>query len=49
MKIIVSVIGHAIHQYAKANNKSMKDYEKMKNYNISSIRDMNNLYGWRMS
>ena len=49
MKIIVSVIGHAIHQYAKANNKYMKDYGKIKNYNISSIMDMNNLYGWRMS
>ena len=27
-------ICHAIHQYAKANNKYMKDYDKNKEYHI---------------
>ena len=30
-------ICHAIHQYAKANNKYMKDYEKIKNHHILNI------------
>ena len=30
-------ISHAIHQYAKANNKYMKDYVKIKNFHILSI------------
>ena len=30
-------ISHAIHQYVKANNKCMKDYDKKKNRHISSF------------
>ena len=30
-------IYHSIYQYAKANNKHMKDYEKIKNRHIFSI------------
>ena len=42
-------ICHAIHRYAKANNKYMKNYDK----NIESLYlmylDANNLYGWTIS
>ena len=37
-------ICHSIHQYAKANNKYMKNYI----FNIQYL-DANNLYGWAMS
>ena len=36
-------ICHSIYQYAKGNNKSMKDYDKHK-----ESLDINNLYGWAM-
>ena len=38
-KEISGGICHTIHQYVKANNKYMKDYDQ----------DVNNLYGWAMS
>ena len=42
-------ICHAIHQYAKANNKYMKDYDKNKESSYIQYWDVNNLYGWAMS
>ena len=38
-----------IHQYAKANNKYMKDYSKNKESPHIQYWDVNNLYGWPMS
>ena len=40
-------ICHAIHRYAKANNKYMKNYDK--NITSSHIITTNNLHGWGMS
>ena len=42
-------ICHAIHRYAKANNKCMKDYDKNKESSYLSYWDINNLHGWTMS
>ena len=39
-------ICHAIHQYAKTNNKYMKDYDKNKESSYFQYWDVNNLYGW---
>ena len=43
------MICQAIHQYAKANNKYMKDYDKNKELSYLKYWDVNNLYGWVMS
>ena len=42
-------ICHAIHEYAKANNKYMKDYDKYKESPYFKDWDVNNLYGWAIS
>ena len=39
-------ICHAIHRYAKANNKYMKDSDKNKELSCLKDCDVNNLYGW---
>ena len=42
-------ICHAIHRYAKANNKHMENYDKSKESSYIQYSDVNNLYGWKMS
>ena len=42
-------ICHAIHRYAKANNKYKKDYDKNIESSYVVYSDANNLYGWGMS
>ena len=42
-------ICHAIHRYAAANNKYMKNYDKNKEYLFIEYLDASNLYGWAMS
>ena len=47
-KGIRGVMCHAIHQYAKANNKYMKDYDPGKeSSHLMSWHD-NNFHGWAM-
>ena len=41
-------ISHAIHRYAKANNKYMKDYDENKESSYIQYLDANSLYGWAM-
>ena len=42
-------ICHAIHRYAEANNKYMKNYDKNKESSFTEYLDGNNLYGLEMS
>ena len=42
-------ICHAIHRYAKANNRCMKNYDKNEESSYIQYLDSNNLYGWEMS
>ena len=42
-------ICHAIHRYAKANNKYTKDYNKSTTSSCLVYLDANNLYGWAVS
>ena len=42
-------ICHAIHQYAKVNNKYMKEYDKNKELSYLKYWDVNNLFGCAMS
>ena len=39
-------ICHSIYRYAKANNKYMKDYYKIKELPCLQYFDVSNLYGW---
>ena len=41
-------ICHAIHKYAKANNKYMKNYDKSKESSYIQYLDAINLHGWAM-
>ena len=43
-KAIRGGICHAIHQYVKANDKYMKDYDKNKESSYRNYWDINNLY-----
>ena len=47
--MLICGICHAIHRYAKANNKYLKDYDKNKELWYLSYWDVNDLYGWEMS
>ena len=42
-------ICHAIHRYAKANNRNMKNYNKDKEESFFEYLDAKNMHGWEMS
>ena len=42
-------ICHAIHRYAKANNKYIKNFDENKESSYIQYVDANNFYGWAMS
>ena len=42
-------ICNTIHQYEKANNKYLKDYDKNRESSYRKYWDVNSLYGWAMS
>ena len=48
-KGIIGEICHAIHRYAKANNKYMKNYDRNIISSYLMYLDASNLYGWVMS
>ena len=48
-KCIRGTISHALHQYRRANNKYMKDYNENKNSSYLKYWDASNLYGQTMS
>ena len=48
-KGITGGICHAIHRYAEANKKYMKNYDQSKESSYIQYLDANNLYGWAMS
>ena len=48
-KGIRGVIYHSINQYAKANDKCIKDYDENKESSHLQYWDVINLYGWAMS
>ena len=48
-KVIRGAICDAIHRYARAIKKSMKDYDKSKKVSCLKYQDVNDLYCWRFS
>ena len=48
-KGIKGEICHAMHRYAKASKKYMKDYNKDEEESFLEYLDANNVYGWAMS
>ena len=47
-KSIRGGVCNSVHQYSKANNKYMKEYDKNKESSYINYLDVNNLYGWGM-